>query len=551
MRRRKQILIVDDVKLNRTSFSAILRDKFDILEAENGKEALEMVAKHQETIAAIILDLMMPVMDGFEFLEHFRKIEEYQGIPVVVATTSDEMDNERRCLELGAWDFIPKTFHPEIIRFRIMNAVERSKVRTLEYDAMTGIYNEQKFFQATREMLDEAYDEKFAFVRIDVDRFKMVNMLYGAEEGGRMICKIAQAVSEIVKKNKKGTYGRIGGDIFAICVPYKGKQEIEKLVDDLRQNIKQKNEPYYLETSAGIYMIEDTSMEVTKIYDNATIAAGQCKGQYMVHKVFYSRQMSEYLMQEQRVINEMDEALAKEEFVVYFQPKYELTKMQPYGAEALVRWQKPDGTLVPPGDFIPIFEKNGFIVKLDYYVWEKVCQFIRKELDAGRDIAPISVNVSRINLYNPQFLESIIDLVETYKIPPKYLNLEITESVFSEDATVIQDAVNYLHKAGFTILMDDFGSGYSSLNILKDVNLDVLKIDMKFFSKGPSDVKARKIVEAVIKMAEALEMTVIAEGVEDKEQVDFLCELGCDYIQGYYFAKPMPLTEYQKLLDKK
>lgn len=183
MRRRKQILIVDDVKLNRTSFSAILRDKFDILEAENGKEALEIVAKHQETIAAIILDLMMPVMDGFEFLEHFRKIEEYQGIPVVVATTSDEMDNERRCLELGAWDFIPKTFHPEIIRFRIMNAVERSKVRTLEYDAMTGIYNEQKFFQATREMLDEAYDEKFAFVRIDVDRFKMVNMLYGCGRG--------------------------------------------------------------------------------------------------------------------------------------------------------------------------------------------------------------------------------------------------------------------------------------------------------------------------------------------------------------------------------
>lgn len=551
MRRRKQILIVDDVKLNRTSFSAILRDKFDILEAENGKEALEMVAKHRETIAAIILDLMMPVMDGFEFLEHFRKIEEYQGIPVVVATTSDEMDNERHCLELGAWDFIPKTFHPEIIRFRIMNAVERSKVRTLEYDSMTGIYNEQKFFQATREMLDEAYDEKFAFVRIDVDRFKMVNMLYGAEEGGRIICKIAQAVSEIVKKNKKGTYGRISGDIFAICVPYRGKQEVEKLVEDLRKDIKQKNEPYYLETSAGVYIIEDTSMEVTQIYDNATIAAGQCKGQYMVHKVFYSREMSEHLMQEQRVINEMDEALAKEEFVVYFQPKYELTKMQPYGAEALVRWQKPDGTLVPPGDFIPIFEKNGFVVKLDYYVWERVCQFIRKELDSGRDIAPISVNVSRINLYNPQFLESIIDLVETYKIPPKYLNLEITESVFSEDATVIQNAVNYLHKAGFTILMDDFGSGYSSLNILKEVNLDVLKIDMKFFSKGLSDEKARKIVEAVIKMAEALQMTVIAEGVEDKEQVDFLCELGCDYIQGYYFAKPMPLTEYQKLLEKK
>lgn len=159
--------------------------------------------------------------------------------------------------------------------------------------------------------------------------------------------------------------------------------------------------------------------------------------------------------------------------------------------------------------------------------------------------------MSRVNLYDPKFLETLIDLVERYKIPPKYLHLELTESVFSDNAAMIQDAVFYLHKAGFTILMDDFGSGYSSLNVLKDVDLDVLKIDMKFFSKGGTAEKGAKIIEAVVKMAESLNMTVIAEGVEEQEQVDFLTKLGCDYIQGYYFAKPMPQEEYQRLMNDK
>ena len=204
--------------------------------------------------------------------------------------------------------------------------------------------------------------------------------------------------------------------------------------------------------------------------------------------------------------------------------------------------------MVSPGKFIPVFEKNGFIIKLDYYVWEKVCQFIQEELKAGREPQPISVNVSRVNLYNPKFLESLIDLVEKYRIPPRYLYLELTESVFSDVETVILRTVEALHKVGFTILMDDFGSGYSSLNVLKDVQLDVLKIDMKFMSKSGEDKRGSKIIEAVIKMAESLKMPVIAEGVEEKQQVEMLKTLGCDYIQGYYFSKPIPMEEYRKLI---
>lgn len=550
--RRNQILIVDDGKLNRASFAAILKGEYGILEAEDGKQALEILSKSEDYIALIILDLVMPVMDGYEFLEVYRDNVEYRYIPVIVSTANDDAENERKCLELGAWDFIPKTFHPEIIRFRVRNAIEKSKVRLLEYDSLTEIYSEQKFYQVTREFLDNSGDESIAVIHFDIDRFKIINAFYGAREGDRLICYVANAIRAVMTEfDSRSTFGRISGDVFAICMPYRELADIYNVLERIKERIRRHSVHYYLETCAGIYLIEDKNMDVAEIFDKASMAATQCKEKYMVHESMYTKELSDSLKREQQIIDEMDEALAKNEFVVYFQPKYEVEGRSPGGAEALVRWQKPDGTMVSPGVFIPIFEKNGFITKLDYYVWEKVCQFIRGELDSGRKPAPISVNVSRVNLYDPKFLESLIDLVERYKIPPKYLHLELTESVFSDNATIIQDAVFYLHKAGFTILMDDFGSGYSSLNVLKDVDLDVLKIDMKFFSKGGTAEKGAKIIEAVVKMAESLNMTVIAEGVEEQEQVDFLTKLGCDYIQGYYFAKPMPQEEYQKLMNDK
>lgn len=550
--RRNQILIVDDGKLNRASFAAILKSDYGILEAEDGKQALEILSKHESTIALVILDLVMPVMDGYEFLEVYRQNAEYRYIPVIVATANDDAENERKCLALGAWDFIPKTFHSEIIRFRVRNAIEKSKVRLLEYDSLTEIYSEQKFYQATRELLDKAGDENFAIIHFDIDRFKIINAFYGTKEGDKLICYVANAIRTVMTDyDLRSTYGRIGGDVFAICMPYQELGDIYNVLEHIKERIRRHSVHYYLETCAGIYLIEDKNMDVAEIFDKASMAATQCKEKYMVHESMYTKELSDNLKREQQIIDEMDDALVNQEFVVYFQPKYEVEGRSPGGAEALVRWQKPDGTMVSPGAFIPIFEKNGFITKLDYYVWEKVCQFIRSELDSGRRPAPISVNVSRVNLYDPKFLESLIDLVERYKVPPKYLHLELTESVFSDNATIIQDAVFYLHKAGFTILMDDFGSGYSSLNVLKDVDLDVLKIDMKFFSKGGAAEKGAKIIEAVVKMADSLNMTVIAEGVEEQEQVDFLSKLGCDYIQGYYFAKPMPQEEYQKLMNDK
>ena len=549
MGRRKYVLIVDDCQQDRMAGSDVLRSDYDILEACNGKQALEILSRKRAQISLIMLDLMMPVMDGYEFLEMYRKRKEYSYLPVVVCTTEDDPEREQKSLELGAWDFVLKNSSPGIMRLRAGNAIEKSKVRFLEYDFLTGIYGQQKFYQATRELLDQRAGANFAFIHFDIDRFRIINTLYGSKEGDRLIHFVAGAIRKVMTAYGRGTYGRLGGDVFGMCVPYEDGAAIYHILEGIRAEIRKHSVHYYLETCAGIYLVDDPDMEVAAMHDNAEIAAAQCKGQYMVHDVLYTEEIGQKVLREQHIIDEMDAALAEQQFIVYFQPKYQLKKMAPYGAEALVRWKKPSGEIVLPNEFIPIFERNGFITKLDYYVWEKVCQFIDSELSQGRNPAPISVNVSRVNLYNPDFMDSLIDLIHRYHIPPHYLNLELTESVFSEDAELIQRAVNYLHDAGFTILMDDFGSGYSSLNILKDVDLDVLKIDMKFFSKGNTAEKGAKIIEAVIRMAESLDMMVIAEGVEEKHQVDFLNDLGCDYIQGYYFGRPMSQDQYEKLTN--
>lgn len=549
MGRRKYVLIVDDCQQDRMAVADVLRSDYDILEACNGKQALEILSRKRAQISLIMLDLMMPVMDGYEFLEMYRKRKEYSYLPVVVCTTEDDPEREQKSLELGAWDFVLKNSSPGIMRLRAGNAIEKSKVRFLEYDFLTGIYGQQKFYQATRELLDQRAGANFAFIHFDIDRFRIINTLYGSKEGDRLIHFVAGAIRKVMTAYGRGTYGRLGGDVFGMCVPYEDGVAIYHILEGIRAEIRKHSVHYYLETCAGIYLVDDPDMEVAAMHDNAEIAAAQCKGQYMVHDVLYTEEIGQKVLREQHIIDEMDAALAEQQFIVYFQPKYQLKKMAPYGAEALVRWKKPSGEIVLPNEFIPIFERNGFITKLDYYVWEKVCQFIDSELSQGRNPAPISVNVSRVNLYNPDFMDSLIDLIHRYHIPPHYLNLELTESVFSEDAELIQRAVNYLHDAGFTILMDDFGSGYSSLNILKDVDLDVLKIDMKFFSKGNTAEKGAKIIEAVIRMAESLDMMVIAEGVEEKHQVDFLNDLGCDYIQGYYFGRPMSQDQYEKLTN--
>lgn len=543
------ILIVDDSRLNRETLADILKDKYNIIEAEDGRSGLEVLEKRKDHIVLVILDIVMPGMDGFAFMEEARTRESIRNIPIVVATTENDYQTEKRCLELGVWDFIPKVFQPEIIRFRVLNTIKRSMAHSLEHDGLTGLYTIQKFSQCVKRNLENNQDTKFTFIRLDIERFKMINNFYGVEAGDRLLVYISGLI-ETYWQDVENRCQKHPRQSFQIRSFPRDEKKLNGFILYIKRELKKYKAAYYLETAMGIYDILDNNLDVRNIIARATLAAKQCKGQYMIHEARYTEELRAKIIREQNIINEMEHALETGEFVVYFQPKYELDHCRPSGAEALVRWKKADGTIVSPGDFIPVFESNGFIIRLDYYVWDQVCQFIKNNLAHRGDSEVISVNVSRVNLYNPDFLESLVNLVEKYKIPPKYLNLELTESAFSDDARMIQNAVDYLHKAGFTILMDDFGSGYSSLNVLKDIDIDVLKIDMRFLSKGSSEERGEKILEAVIKMAKSLDMLVIAEGVEEEKQVKMLKRLGCDYIQGYYFAKPMPKKDYVKLLQK-
>ena len=411
--------------------------------------------------------------------------------------------------------------------------------------ALERIDRKDAFLQALHTFLTAHQGTEWAVAAVDIQHFKLYNELYGTEKGDALLETVADCLLGYSKQTGYPV-GYFGNDDFFLCLPDE-KAEQTAVLATLQACMNAGRQDVTFFVVMGVCPMQaNPGADAATLCNYAQIAGVTTDSGYL-HR--FEPTMLNELKEQQQLLGELEHALDNHEFCFFLQPKCNSITRAIVGMEALVRWKKPSGEIVLPNEFIPIFERNGFITKLDYYVWEKVCQFIDSELSQGRNPAPISVNVSRVNLYNPDFMDSLIDLIHRYHIPPHYLNLELTESVFSEDAELIQRAVNYLHDAGFTILMDDFGSGYSSLNILKDVDLDVLKIDMKFFSKGNTAEKGAKIIEAVIRMAESLDMMVIAEGVEEKHQVDFLNDLGCDYIQGYYFGRPMSQDQYEKLTN--
>ena len=411
--------------------------------------------------------------------------------------------------------------------------------------ALGRIDRKDAFLQALHTFLTAHQGTEWAVAAVDIQHFKLYNELYGTEKGDALLETVANCLLGYSRQTGYPV-GYFGNDDFFLCLPDE-KAEQTAVLATLQACMAAGRQDVTFFMVMGVCPVQaNPGADAATLCNYAQIAGVTTDSGYL-HR--FEPTMLNELKEQQQLLGELERALDNHEFCFFLQPKCNSITRAIVGMEALVRWKKPSGEIVLPNEFIPIFERNGFITKLDYYVWEKVCQFIDSELSQGRNPAPISVNVSRVNLYNPDFMDSLIDLIHRYHIPPHYLNLELTESVFSEDAELIQRAVNYLHDAGFTILMDDFGSGYSSLNILKDVDLDVLKIDMKFFSKGNTAEKGAKIIEAVIRMAESLDMMVIAEGVEEKHQVDFLNDLGCDYIQGYYFGRPMSQDQYEKLTN--
>ena len=381
---------------------------------------------------------------------------------------------------------------------------------------------------------------KFAVVQFDVAKFKMILADYGEQKASEMLNFFVATLKVLC--NKYQVYSRLSADVFMIITPYTDEQSLYDLVERLDKNLLGYDGIQY-RIVYGICYIGDLSGGLRQYGDAAAMARQSIKNNAMQKVAFFQSNLKENISTNKFIEDNMNHALESGEFVMYLQPKCNISDGKVIGAEALVRWIMPGNTVVPPNDFVPVFEKNGFIVKMDEYIWEQACRQIHSWMEAGITPIPISVNVSRRHLSNTYFIAVLDQLIEKYEIPRHYLEIEITETV---NEAGIAESMTLLKEKGYTLLMDDFGSGYSSLNTLKDTQFDVIKIDRSFLNDFISSGRGKKIVEHTIGMARDIGLDMVAEGVESKEQADFLQTCGCTTAQGFYYAKPMPVEEFNK-----
>lgn len=412
-----------------------------------------------------------------------------------------------------------------------------------EYDSLTGVYNKNTFYSKVSQLIHEKNLDCYALVCVDVERFKVINDLFGTDAGNSLLQYLAKNLKSSAFPDSS-ILARISADIFASCIP----EEIDP--EDLERKILTvfRDSPIDADImpAIGIYYMHDIDLPVNKMCDRAILALNSIKGNYMKHYAVYDETLWDHILQEQDIIGRADYALEHGEFKVYMQPKCNIRTGKIVGAEALVRWQHGEKGLIAPNVFIPVFEKNGFIKKLDTYMWEQVADWLSGWLSEGNPPIPISVNVSRVDIVAMDLLSILGGICQKYQVNASLLELEITESAYTNHVEQIVSMIEQLMHSGHTVLMDDFGSGYSSLNMLKDINIDILKLDLRFLDK--TNQKSRDILESIVQMAKWLNLRIIAEGVETKSQVDFLLDIGCEYAQGFYFYKPMPLKEFDNLL---
>ena len=457
------------------------------------------------------------------------------------------------CMECGRYirdkDTGVGMFNAVVTNLSHLKQTHESFLHNLRHDSLTNLFNKKTFCRKTAEMIASRPDTEFEIMRFNIARFKVINDLFGEKIGDRLLQYVAHFLKSI--RLDGCVYGRLYADNFILCYPTKGEIR-QHLIHSLQMLAESFALDYRIEFYFGVYTIKDKALSVTTMLDRAAMGLARAAHNGLVVCGEYDDDMRECIVNEQVIVNNMKGSLQRGEFQVYLQPKYELMGEQIVGAEALVRWQHPQLGFISPARFIPIFERNGFIYQLDKYVWEKTCQLLKDDIDHGRPVLPISINVSRIDLYSPNIVKVFEELIDKYDIPPKLLELELTESAYVDNPQQIIEIAKELQAGGFPILMDDFGSGYSSLNMLKDMPVDILKIDLKFLSDTQGDDQGRgsNILKSVVRMAKWLDVPVIAEGVETQAQVDFLRTIGCECVQGYFYSKPVPIEAYEELVTK-
>ena len=413
-----------------------------------------------------------------------------------------------------------------------------------QYDSLTGLYNIDTFYARAQQLLYGHPNKRYALLRLDVGQFKVVNRLYGMEEGDKLLECIARILERSLRPEE--VCGRMGGDVFCVLRGYERERELEELAARITAELAEYPLGYKVTPYFGVCVVEDPQTPVNLLCDWAGNALKTVKGNVLRNLAFYDEALRARQLSERRIESEMENALKEGQFQLYLQPKCSAIDGRVVGAEALSRWVRPEEGMLAPDLYIPLFEKNGFIVRLDEYIWEQTCKLMRHWLDNGYEPLPVSVNVSRIHVYNQKFSDKILALAEKYRLPHHLLEFELTESAFVDNVGSLSENMSKLQKAGFRFLLDDFGSGYSSLNMLWEVPVSAIKLDRGFFGRTAGSKQGRTVISSTIALARKLGLDVIPEGVETAGQLAFLREAGCKVVQGFYFAPPQPVEEFER-----
>lgn len=568
------ILLATQMKIDASVLQDISHMEIEIRVVPEGGQLLTLLGQKQDEIVMVLLDTDMPDMPGMEVLAIMKERGFTDDIPVIMVSSRGSADWSDKASELGAFSCFSYPTEKENMKSSIANMLRffwrqkntmhvireqnekltEEKNRIQNQDELTGCLSFSGFKETARRLIIENPEIPYEIWYCDVKQFKLINNAFGYENGDYMLkwwfCSVAECLDD------KEAIGRMSGDKMLVLAYTKEGEELgdqfNKVNAEIDHILSSQGSSYEVDMASGVYLTkpqERLAPDVNHMVDMANVAQRSIKKQKGRNFVVYSEDLWEQKQRAARINQELKGAMERGEISIWLQPQYNYATGEMVGAEALCRWIHPELGFISPGEFIPALEEAGQIPLLDKFVWEEACRYIRKWMEENPDITiALSVNVSRMDIQEPGFLQYMENLLEKYQMSPKMLCLEITESAYIDEPEQLIAVVKKLQGMGFTVEMDDFGSGYSSLNMLKEVPVDVLKLDMKFLSKSGSRSKGGNILSSVIRLSHSLELPVIAEGVETMEQANFLKNMGCNLMQGYWFAKPLPVPEFEKLL---
>ena len=545
----RSLLIVEDNELNREMLCAMLEDRYKVFQAENGKEGLEVLQDHYRDISLIILDVQMPVMNGYEFLNAVKDDDLFKEIPIIVATGSSDVEEEEKCLELGATDFVIKPYKGNIVLKRISNIIRlresASTLRDVEFDDLTGVFTRQAFFHHAQRVLRENPDMDFTVAISDIQDFRLVRERYGTKVANDLLMQNVALLRRA--QSDKYIYGRYDDNQFVVMSPSSERYaEVRRTRGVLTIPLPEEGVAIL---KFGIKRNIDHNVSIREHCRHALMALDTVKHVYGNNYALFDDRMQTYYDRRIAIERSMVKALENEDFQIYYQPKHDSLTGALVGAEALVRWTHPEFGFLSPAEFIPVFEQTGFISEVDFYAWKRTCQNQREWQEKGLRIVPISVNCSRSELLQNDFMHKWFKPLKDNALAPRCMHLEVTESLFTEQFEKLADVLRECQQRGVKIELDDFGTGYSSLSMFQLLPLDIIKFDMSFV-KGLDSPRQARVMAACVRLVHNLGLATIAEGVETDLQLEKVKKMGIDTIQGYYYSRPLPKEEFEKYLMK-